>query len=132
MIKSTEKMTVSKVDKSNRLVFGWGMVCTKNGENYFDTDNQHFPEELTIKAWVDFMKEARVHKAMHAGDQVGEVVFAFPATEEIMKSLGLQIGEQSGVIVGVHVGSDDVLNKFHDGDYKGFSVGGAATFEDVE
>ena len=132
MIKSAEQMVVSKVDKTNRLVFGWGMVCKKSGEDYFDTDNQHFPEDLTIKAWIGFMKEARVHKAMHSGEQVGEVVFAFPATEDIVKSLGMQLGDQSGIIVGVQVASDEVLNKFYDGSYKGFSVGGGATFEDVE
>ena len=132
MIKSAEQMVVSKVDKSNRLVFGWGMVCTKGGEDYYDTDNQHFPEELTVKAWIAFMKEARAHKAMHPGDQVGEVVYAFPATDEVMKSLGMQLGDQSGMIVAVQVASDEVLNKFYDGSYKGFSVGGGATFEDVE
>lgn len=130
MIKSAETMTVSKVDKGNRLVVGWGMVCKKNDEPYFDTDNQHFPEDLTIKAWIDFMKEARVHKAMHSGNQVGEVVFAFPATKEFMESLGMQLGDQSGMLVGVQVADDDTLNKFHDGTYKGFSVGGSATFED--
>lgn len=130
MLKSAEGMTVAKVDKGNRLVVGWGMVCKKAGEPYYDTDNQHFPEDLTIKAWIDFMKEARVHKAMHSGDQVGEVVFAFPATEEFMKSLGMKLGDQSGMLVGVQVADDGVLEKFYDGTYKGFSVGGSATFED--
>lgn len=123
---------VIKVDAERRLVFGWAQVCTKNGEEYFDTDNQHIPESVTLDAWADFMRNVRVNKAMHSGDQVGDVAFAFPAYDDIFKSLGLQIGDQSGIIVGVYVQDDDVLNKYHTGVYKGFSVGGAANWEDVE
>lgn len=107
-------------------------MCTKNGAEYFDTDNQHIPESVTLDAWADFMRNGRVNKAMHSGDQVGDVAFAFPAYDDIFKSLGLQIGDQSGIIVGVYVQDDDVLNKYHTGVYKGFSVGGAANWEDVE
>lgn len=123
---------VIKVDTARRLVFGWAQVCTKNGAEYFDTDNQHIPESVTLDAWADFMRNGRVNKAMHSGDQVGDVAFAFPAYDDIFKSLGLQIGDQSGIIVGVYVQDDDVLNKYHTGVYKGFSVGGAANWEDVE
>lgn len=123
---------VIKVDAERRLVFGWAQVCTKNGAEYFDTDNQHIPESVTLDAWADFMRNGRVNKAMHSGDQVGDVAFAFPAYDDIFKSLGLQIGDQSGIIVGVYVQDDDVLNKYHTGVYKGFSVGGAVNWEDVE
>ena len=123
---------VIKVDAERRRVFGWAQVCTKNGAEYFDTDNQHIPESVTLDAWADFMRNGRVNKAMHSGDQVGDVAFAFPAYDDIFKSLGLQIGDQSGIIVGVYVQDDDVLNKYHTGVYKGFSVGGAANWEDVE
>jgi len=37
----------------------------------------------------------------------------------------------SGIIVGVYVHSDDVLNKYRSGEYKGFSVGGQAKWENV-
>jgi len=122
---------VIKVDQGRRLVFGWAQVCTKSGQEYFDTDNQHIPEDVTLDAWSDFMRNGRVNKAMHAGDQVGEVVFAFPAYDEIFKSLGLQIGEQSGIIMAVYVHDDDVLAKYHSGEYQGFSVGGKAQWENV-
>lgn len=131
MNKSSEGMTVAKVDTSNKLVFGWGTVCQKNGDPYYDTDNQHFPEDVAIKGWVEFMKNARVSKAMHEGEQVGDVVFAFPATDDIIKSLGMTLGDQSGIIVGVVINDEATLNKFYTGVYKGFSIGGSATFEDV-
>ena len=131
---------VIKVDAERRLVFGWappgrlwlGAAIIIGAEEYFDTDNQHIPESVTLDAWADFMRNGRVNKAMHSGDQVGDVAFAFPAYDDIFKSLGLQIGDQSGIIVGVYVQDDDVLNKYHTGVYKGFSVGGAANWEDVE
>lgn len=123
---------VIKVDTDRRLVFGWAQVCTKGGEDYYDTDAQHIPENITLDAWSDFMRNGRVNKAMHSGDQVGDVAFAFPAFADIFKSLGLNIGDQSGIIVGVYVNNDEVLNKYHTGVYKGFSVGGSANWEDVE
>ncbi len=136
MRKSQEAMTVAKVDQSMRLVFGWGSVCQKRNEageleQYYDTDNQAFPEDVTIKGWCEFMGDVRVHKAMHDGEPVGEVIFAFPVTDEIFKSLGLEVGSQTGVIVAVKVNDDNVLEKFHNKTYKGFSIGGSATFEDV-
>ena len=80
-----------KVDTGQRLVFGWAQVCMKNGEPYYDADNQHFPEDVTLKAWTPFMREdLRAHKAMHAGEDVGEVVFAFPMLTDIAKSLGFE------------------------------------------
>lgn len=122
---------VIKIDAQRRLVFGWAQVCTKNGEDYFDTDNQHIPENVTLEAWSDFMRNGRVNKAMHAGGQVGEVAFSFPAFDDILKSLGITPGEQSGIIVGVFVNDDTVLQKYVSGEYAGFSVGGRIAWEDV-
>lgn len=134
--KSTEMCQVTKVDSGRRLVFGWAQICTKNGEDYYDTDNQHFPEDVTLgdseSGWTEFMMQARVHKAMHDGESIGEVVYAFPAFDDIMKSLGFETAAQTGIITGVYVEDDDTLEKFHKGEYTGFSIGGSAAFEDEE
>lgn len=132
MVQTAKQCPVHKVDKGKRLVFGWGMINTKKGQDYYDTDNQHFPKDITIDACVDFMQNARVHKAMHAGEQVGEIVFMFPAHNDIMKSLGFENIEQEGMIIGVKVDDDDVLEKFHTGVYNDFSMGGGATFADED
>lgn len=121
-----------KVSTQERLVFGWGMVCHKNGELYFDTDNQAFPEHVTLKGWKDFMRgDQRTHKAMHAGVEVGQVVFAFPMLTDIAKSLGFENLPQTGILVGVYVSDDTTLQKFAIGEYTGFSIGGSAAWEDV-
>lgn len=121
-----------KVSAQHRLVIGWGMVCTKNGDLYFDTDNQAFPEDVSLKGWVDFMlSDQRTHKAMHAGVEVGQVIFAFPMLTDIAKSLGFENLPQTGILTGVYVQDDDVLQKYVTEVYKGFSIGGRATWEDV-
>lgn len=121
-----------KVSAGERLVFGWGQVCTKNGELYFDTDNQAFPEDVTLKGWTEFMKgDQRTHKAMHAGVEMGQVVYAFPMLTDIAKSLGFENLPQTGILVGVYVSDDATLQKFATGEYTGFSIGGGAVWEDV-
>ena len=132
MCKKQETTTVMKVDAEKRLVFGWAQVCKIDGEDYYDTDNQCIPEEVALDSWNGFMQTTKVMKAMHAGDQMGEVRFAFPMLEDIAKSLGIATGGKSGIITAVYVADDGMLAKFQSGEYKGFSIGGGATWEDVE
>ena len=49
-----------------------------------------------------------------------------------MKSLGFGPIEKTGIITGVYVSDDSVLEKFHNGEYTGFSIGGSANFIDEE
>lgn len=134
--KSAENMQVCKVDTGLGLVFGWAQICKVNGEDYYDSDNQHMPEAVTLgdneSGWLGFMKTARVHKAMHDGKQVGDVVFAFPAFSDIMKSLGFEPIGKTGIIAAVQVSDKPTLQKFHSGEYTGFSVGGSAAWADEE
>lgn len=124
-------MQVAKVDEDQRLVFGFAQICKIDGEEYYDSDNEHFPEAATVKAWADFMDDVRTHKAMHSGGAVGQVTFAFPLVTDIAKAMGITCAK-SGVIVGVRVHDDDVLAKFKSGEYTGFSIGGNADFKDID
>ena len=60
---------------------------------------------------------------MHAGEQQGTVVFAFPLTSDIAKSLGISTG-QTGLIVGMKP-EPALLAKYMSGEYSGFSIGGS-------
>lgn len=113
-----------KVDEELGLVFGFAIVCQKNGEDYYDLHNDHIPEEAMLKASTDFMQHSRQAKEMHAGDQIGDVVFAFPLTKEIAKSLGIET-ETTGLLIAMRPNDEAVLSKFKDGTYTGFSIGGA-------
>jgi hypothetical protein len=123
----TEKfeMTTSimKVDYSLGLVFGWAIVCKEFGEPYFDLHNDHIPEEAMLKAATDFMEKSQVAKEMHAGDAIGQILFAFPMTKDIADAFGLHTN-RTGLIVAMKPASDPVLEKFRSGEYTGFSIGG--------
>lgn len=114
--------TVFKVDDSLGLVFGWAIVCRKNGEDYYDTQGDFIPEDSMLHAAADFMKNSRVAKDMHQGDEIGPVVFAWPMTADIAKAMGMQT-ETTGLMIAM-LPPPDILQKFKDGSYTGFSIGG--------
>jgi hypothetical protein len=123
---------ILKVDDSLGLVFGWAIVCTEKGEAYFDTQDDHIPEESMLKAAADFMEHSRVLGDMHATAEGGSVVFAFPMTAEIAKAYGLTT-ETTGLMIAVRPANAETLEKYKSGEYTGFSIGGIRiTDEDAE
>lgn len=128
-MKVEHEYKISKVDQGLGLVFGWGQVTkerTEKGlEDFYDSDNDCFAEEGLVEAWDGLMSEGRVLKANHHGEQVGDVVFAFPLTEDIAKSLGFDVDTlpRTGTIVGVRPQSD-IFAKYESGEWDSFSVGG--------
>ena len=119
---------VLKVDEELGIVFGWGIICTEKGENYFDTQGDHIPDKAMLKATSEFMYEIRAAGEMHArhanGDAVhkGIIVHSMPLTKELAESFGITT-EKTGWLIGMKPDSD-MLDKFRDGTYKGFSIGG--------
>lgn len=112
----------TKFDESLGLVLGWAIVCKIDGEPYFDLHGDHIPEDAMLKAATSFMAGARISKEMHAGASKGTVVFAFPLTEEVKKSFGIEC-EHTGLMVAVKP-EGDMLAKFKSGEFTGFSIGG--------
>lgn len=119
---------VLKVHKRLGLVVGYAIVSKIQGEEYFDHHGDHIPEDAMLKASVDFMRNSRVSGDMHqrnddgTAKRDGEVVFAFPMTTDIAKSLDIQV-EKTGLLIGI-MPSVEVLDKFESGEYTGFSIGG--------
>lgn len=116
------KGCVTKYDENLGLVFGWAIVCKQNGEPYFDLQGDHIPEDAMLKAAADFMSHSRTAKEMHAGDPVGSVVFAFPLTEDIAKSMDIG-SKQTGFMIAMKP-TPEIVAKFKSGEYTGFSIGG--------
>ena len=114
---------VLKVDESLGLVLGWAIVCKKDGEPYFDLQDDHIPEDAMLAASADFMLHSRVAKEMHAGDAAGSIVFAFPMTTEIAKAFGVET-KTTGLMIAMKPASDEMLAKFRNGMLTGFSIGG--------
>lgn len=115
-----------KVEATNDalgLVFGWAIVCKgEDGKDYFDSQDDHIPEDTMLREAADFMQNSRMSKDMHVGDQDGAVVFAFPMTGDIAKSLKITT-PQTGLLIAMKP-SPDVYAKFASGEYTGFSIGG--------
>lgn len=127
-----------KVDEQLGLVFGFAIVCKQNGEPYFDLHGDHIPEDAMLKASTDFMLNSRMAGDMHGRDEnkqpiaKGSVVFAFPLTEEVAKALDIQT-KQTGLLIAMKPDSEEVLDKFRNGEYTGFSIGGSyVTTEEVD
>lgn len=118
-----------KVDDEKGLVFGFACVCLEDGEPFVDFHNDHIPENSMFDASLDFMRKSRMSTDMHARDDDGlpvadgeGVIFAFPLTTEIAKALDIET-KRTGLLVAMKP-SPAVLQKFKDGDYTGFSIGG--------
>lgn len=142
---------VLSVDSEHGLVFGYAIVSKVKAadgsfEDYYDLNvdaegvhkGQRVPEHITedamFKAAVDAAESGMQMPGndMHAGPDVGSYYFMFPVTEEIAKALNWQV-EKTGLVVGYHPANEDVLAKFKDGTYTGFSIEGARVdYEEVE
>jgi hypothetical protein len=120
-----------KVDEGLGLIFGYAIVCKENGEDYYDLGElvdgervqDHITEEAMLESAADFMKNSRVAKEMHTGDQAGDVVFAFPMTSDIAGALDIET-PRTGLLVAIRPDSREALAKARRGEYRGFSIGG--------
>ena len=124
-----------KVDQSLGLVFGWGIICTKNGEPYFDTQGDHLTEDCMLDGVTDFAKSARTIRDMHIqgeeGVIKGSVVHSFPLTSEVAKAFNIST-ETTGWMVAIAPEDKNILNKFESGEYTGFSIGGQYVPDSIE
>lgn len=120
---------IAKVDESLGLVFGWAIVCKIDGEEYFDLQGDHIPEDSMMKAAADFMENSRRADDLHARKGAGSLVFAFPLTEETAKAFGL-VTNKTGLMIAMKP-DETMMAKFASGEYKGFSIGGTR-LEDIE
>jgi len=117
---------VAKVDASNGLIIGWGIICTEKGEKYYDLHGDHMPEDVMLKAAAKFMRTARAARIMHDDKDVGQVVFAMPVLTDVFKALDLAGPERTGLVIGWAPDDRAWLQKYASGELTGFSFGGWA------
>jgi cation transport regulator ChaB len=116
---------ILKVDKARRIVWGWASVSTMKGELVTDRQGDRIAPAEMEKMADGFMRSARAAKAMHDGDDVGEVIHSLPLTKELADALGIQT-DREGWITGTYVKSDAEWQKVLRGEYAGLSIGGRA------
>jgi hypothetical protein len=125
----TTSATFVKVEESLGLIMGYAIVCKQDGEEYYDLQGDHIPEDAMLKAAADFMLDCRVAGEMHQRDadgkviKAGSVVFCWPMTSDIAKALGITV-EKTGLLVAIRPDDPEALAKAKRGEYRGFSIGG--------
>jgi len=112
-----------KYNKKLGLVFGWAIVSKVDGEEYYDLQGDHIPEDSMLEAATDFMLKRRTMKLMHRGESRGDVVFAWPLTEETAKAMGIE-SNISGLMIAVKPTNKKLIEAAETGELKGFSIGG--------
>lgn len=130
--------TILKVSSELGLIFGFAAICKVDGEDYYDSDNEHYPEDSMLRDSTEFAKASRVGCVMHERDangapvQSGGIIHTFPLTTEIAKALDIQT-RRTGLLVAYAPDDDAVMEKARNGEFTGFSIGGAildAEYED--
>lgn len=126
----TKTADILKVDNERRIAWGWASVSTMKGELVTDLQGDTITPQEMEKMADRFMASARTAKAMHQGDQIGEVLHSFPITNEIAKAFGMET-DREGWIIGMKIHDDAVWQGFKDGTYKAFSIGGRSKRERI-
>ena len=117
------KTDILKQDEEQRLVYGWAYVSTVNGEISLDQTQEYIRPDELVKAATKFMMDVRIAKAMHQGNQVGEVVHSLPITKEIASSLGIET-DREGWVLAMKIHDDKVWDMVKSGKLSAFSIGG--------
>lgn len=120
---------ILKVSTKLGLIFGFAAICKVDGEEFWDSDDEHYPEESMLADSTEFARSQRVACTMHARDADGEpvqdggVVHTFPLTTEIAKALDIQT-RRTGLLVALAPDDPNTLEKAENGIFTGFSIGG--------
>jgi cation transport regulator ChaB len=118
----TQTSDIIKVDTGRRIVWGWASVSTMKGELVTDLQGDRIAPDQMEKMADRFMRSARAAKAMHDGEDVGEVIHSFPLTKELAEAFDLGT-DREGWITGTYIKSDDEWAKVVKGEYRGLSIG---------
>jgi hypothetical protein len=112
------------------LVVGKAMVFTEHGRDYYDLQGDHIPKDVGVPAMIDFALNARTHKIMHQGAEVGKFCGLFPITKETCDALGIK-ADWEGIAVAIQPDSE-TLAKFASGEFTGFSIGGSCSYNEED
>lgn len=114
---------IIKIDDEARIVWGWASVVSIDGKPMVDRQGDIISAEVMTKAADNFMIDVRVAKAMHEGEQIGEVIHSFPLTKALGEALGVYSALE-GWIVAMKVHDNGVWNRVKSGELAAFSIGG--------
>ena len=113
----------TKADPTGRFVRGWASVVSKDGAPVTDHQGDVIQIEELRKAAHRFVLDARVAKAMHAGQQIGDVVESVIVDDSFAKAMGMT-DTRRGWWIGMEIHDPKVRQAIVKGDLKAFSIGG--------
>jgi hypothetical protein len=119
------KVDIKKSDPDKRQVFGWMSVCTKDGEYFFDKQDDMILVEALEPAVYEYVLSSRVGGDMHVEKGVSRLIESMMFTKEKQDALGIDLG-QEGWWVGYQVDSPPLWEAIKRGERPEFSIGGAA------
>lgn len=118
------KVEFTKVDATGKVVAGWASVVTNSdGTPFEDHQGDIIAIDELKKAAHRFVSDARVAKAMHAGNPVGEVVESVIIDDTFAKNLGISDGKRGWWVV-MKINDPDIQARVRSGELRAFSIGG--------
>ena len=124
------KGALDKVDKKNKVAYGWAYVAEKGATEVIDHSGDVWPIAELEKTAHQFVVDCRVGKDSHSGEQKATLVESMVFTKELQEALGIDL-EKVGWFVGFRIEDDAVLKQIEDGELAMFSIGGTGTREEI-
>ena len=112
-----------KADSTGSYVRGWASVVAIDGKSVEDTQGDVISIEELRKAAHSFVVDARVAKAMHKGEQVGEVVESIIVDDDVAKALEIGTSKR-GWWIGMRITDEAIQKRVRSRELKAFSIGG--------
>lgn len=131
MNKQITEGQILKFDEEQRMFYGWASVVTEKGVPVVDRQGDVIEPDTLEKAATAFMKEVRVGKVMHTGNQKVTFVHSMPVTKQLADALGIQT-DREGWIVGGYVHDDETWEMVKSGKLPALSIGGRARKEKMD
>lgn len=113
----------TKSDAAGRFVRGWASVVRDGTGQVADSQGDMIDIDDIRKAAHRFISDARVAKAMHAGQQVGEVVESVIIDDEFAKAFGIA-DTRRGWWIGMEIHDSAIQKGVREGKLRAFSIGG--------
>lgn len=135
---TVDRVTVSKLDESRRLVGGWAYVSRDPAGkltsaehrdadgNVVDHSGTHVDVYTVEKAMHRYIAESRVSKDLHESAPVAECVSAITFTPEVKRALGLPDDYPEGAYVVHKVHDDATWARVQSGERPMLSIHGTA------
>lgn len=126
--KALGSKAVAKTSDEERMVVGIASVSTVKGKLVKDHHGDTIETQALIEFTRDIIRNGRAGKFEHEGDACNEIVQAFVLSDDIQKSLGIDLGYEP-MLIEMHVPRDEDWHQVKTGNWM-FSIAGRMYYID--